>query len=99
MELLFVRFFRLPEGHDDAVGKAENKRCADQDNEIGGKKGHDKYKRVVEIISRYEQPDAVIQEKATNQNQNDLSDQPEYTRHTAPSFGVLLRRPKATCHA
>ena len=77
MELLFVRFFRLPEGHDDAVGEAEDKGCADKDDKIGGKKGHDKNKGVVEIISRYEQPDAVIQEKGANYNQNYLSDQPE----------------------
>ena len=48
-----------------AVGKTEDKSAADKDNEIGGEKGHDKDKRVFEIIGRYEQYDTVIQEKGS----------------------------------
>jgi hypothetical protein len=56
----------MPEGCNDAVGEAEDQCCADKDNEIGGKKDHDEEKRVIEVIGRYEQPDAVIQEKGSN---------------------------------
>ena len=43
-----------------AVGEPENKRSTDQDNEISGKKGHDKDKGVFQIIGSDEQLDTVI---------------------------------------
>jgi hypothetical protein len=44
---------------------------------IVGKKDHDKDKRIIEVIGRYEQLDTVIQEKGSNQDQNYLSDPPQ----------------------
>ena len=63
MSLIFILFFWLPQSDNDAVGKPEDNRSADKDNKISGKKGHDKNKRVVEIIGWDKQLDAVIQEK------------------------------------
>jgi len=71
----------MSECANHAVGKTEDKGPTDEDNKIGGKKCHDKYKRVFETVGRYEQLDAVIQKKSPYYYQNRLSDPPEYNRH------------------
>ena len=63
--LFFIGFFGSTVCVNHAVGKPEDKSAADKDNEIGREKGHDKDKRVFEIIGRYEQYDTVIQEKGS----------------------------------
>jgi len=64
-----------------AEGKTEDKGSTDEDNKIGGKKCHDKYKRAFETVRRYEQVNAVVQKKSPYYYQNHLSDPPEYNRH------------------
>ena len=63
--LFFIGFFGISKRSNHAVGKTEDKSSADKDNEIGREKGHDKDKRVFEIIGRYELYDTVIQEKGS----------------------------------
>jgi hypothetical protein len=89
--LIFIDFFfGMSVGGYHAVGKPEDKRAADKDYEIGGKKGHDKDKRVIEIIGRYEQMDAIIQKKCAYKYQYRLSDPPENNRHKRLSNIFLI---------
>ena len=60
VSLRLIRFFRSAQGHNYAVSKSENQRTADQDNEIGGKKGHNENKRIFQIIGAYQQLNTVI---------------------------------------
>ena len=60
MSLFVIGVFWLAQRHNHAIGETENKRTADQDNEICGKKGHDKDKRVIQVIGPDEQLDTVI---------------------------------------
>ena len=90
MRLFLIDFFWLTQSDNDAVGKPEDNRSTDKNNKISGKKGHDKDKRVIEIIRRDKQLDAVIQEKGPYEYRNYLSDPPEYNRHEALlSWGVI----------
>ena len=61
-----VIFFKRLQHHYYSTNKTRQKRTADKDDEIGGKKGQDKWKRIIYLVGGDQQMHPEIQVKATD---------------------------------
>ena len=67
-------------------GEAQGKGCADQNHEVGCKKGHHKGEGVVDFVSRNEQVDAENEKKDGDKKEADVFD--EWQHHNGRYPGV-----------
>ena len=74
------------------VNESDNQCCADQDDQIGSKEGHDKYNGVVKPIGADEHSDAEIQIEAAHADKADLTDPPPFIAvHRKPVYHMRVK--------
>jgi hypothetical protein len=61
---------------EHAIEKSRQKGRADEDDEIGGEKSHDKQKGIFQAVSQYKKMDSESDKKAACRSENDLANPP-----------------------